>query len=177
MSLQQTETGLLQDSRSRRVTTLLGRYCLTWIPFVQVGLFLANVPGPDERAMLAFFLPPVAASLFLIADNGRFDKTGVRAAWLLLSVAAFASLAAEIDLLPIKPQFPALPARVDRVLVYYLAGWYSYVLIVCPAWFVHWRLVGGGRSQGTVGGPFIVGCATWAIFVGTFAILAARKLC
>jgi hypothetical protein len=176
MLLQDIRSDALGDGGWLRALKLLGRYGLAWIPFIQAGLFLARAPGADERAMLAFFLPPVVASVFLIADNGRFDRTAVRAAWLLLSVTAVASLVAELNFLPIMPQFPALPARVDRVMVLYLAGWYSYVLIICPAWFIHWRLAGDGRCHGRASRSFIVGCLVWLGFVGTFAFLAMRKL-
>jgi hypothetical protein len=164
------------EVRSLRALKLLGLYGLAWIPFIQAGLFLARVPGADERAMLLFFMPPVAASVFVMADNGRFERTVVRAAWLLLSVTAVASLITELNFLPIKPQFPALPARVDRVMVLYLVGWYSYVMILCPGWFVYWRLVGNGRCHGRVSRGFVVGCLVWLGFVGTLLFLAMRKL-
>ena len=103
MSLEYTQSTGRRESRSLRVIALIARYGLTWIPFIQVAHFLATLPGADERALLMFFIPPIVAALFVIADNGRFDRTAVRAAWLLLSVTAGASLAAEIDVLPIKP--------------------------------------------------------------------------
>jgi hypothetical protein len=176
MLLHETRSGALRDARWFRALKLLGEYGLAWIPFVQAGLFLARAPGADERAMLLFLLPPVVAAVFLIADNGRFNRTAVRAAWLLLSVTAVASLIAELNFLPIKAQFPALPPRLDRVIVLYLAGWYSFVLIICPAWFVHWRLAGEGRCHGRASRSFIVGCLVWLGFVGTIAFQAIPKL-
>jgi hypothetical protein len=126
--------------------------------------------------MLAFFMPPIFATLFVIADNGRFHRTAVRAAWVLLFVTAVASLGAELTFLPVKPQFPALPDKVDRVMVFYLIGWYSYVLVVCPGWFVYWRTIGEGRYFGRLSRRFLVGSLFWLCTVVAFAFGAARKL-
>lgn len=177
MLINESQSGYRQSSRWLRAATLLGKYGVTCIPFIQVVLCLAAQPGADERAMLMFFVPPVVASLFLLADNGRFDRTVVRGAWILLTVNSIASLVAEIDVLPIKAQFPGkLPPRIDRVLVLYLASWYSFILVVCPAWYLYWRFVGGGRIRGGVGWKFIIGWLGWALFVSILATGAARKI-
>jgi hypothetical protein len=126
--------------------------------------------------MLAFFAPPIAASLFVLADNGRFNSTVVRAAWLLLAVLSFASLLAQSPLLQIKPPFPTLPARVGRIMMFYLAGWYSYVLVVCPVWFIYWRLVIARSFLGPVGARFVLGSTVWAVGVATFVSMMVQKL-
>lgn len=155
---------------------VLVKYAVACIPFFNLAHFLATHPCGDQRAVLGFFIPPALASLFILADNGHFERIVVRAAWMLLLVNAVAACFAEVDLLPIKAQFPGvLPPRIDRHLVYYVAGWFTFVLIVCPVWYLHWRFVGGGR-RGVVSSAFVMGWSAWALFVSAFATLALRKL-
>jgi hypothetical protein len=174
--MQYREAVEIPKSRWFRLVTIIGRFGLAAVPFAQVAHFLAFAPEGDERAMLAFFIPPIVASMFVLADNGRFNSTFVRAAWLLLTVLSFAAMLAQTQFLPIKPQFPALPAPLDRVLVFYLAGWYAYVLVVCPLWFLYWRLVSAGSSLGPVGVRFVLGSIVWSMGVATIVYYSLCKL-
>lgn len=150
---------------------------LLLLPFAQVVQELARQPGADERALLMFFLPPVLAALFLAADNGHFDRTIIRGAWLLIAVNAVVSALAEIDVLPIQPQFPgALPARIDRLVVLHLAGWYSFVLLVCPGWLLCSRVAAVRRSGESVGWCFVGGWLGYATGIGILAAAAGCKL-
>jgi hypothetical protein len=143
--------------------TCLGFSCL---PFIQVGWFLAAQPG-DGHAMLMFFLPASIAALVVIADNGRFDRTFVRGAWLLIVVNAIVSAFVELDILPIRPQFAGmLPARMDRVFVLYLIGWYSFVLVVCPGWLLCSSVAELRRTCRRIGWGFIGGWLGYAALLG-----------
>lgn len=170
------EVALRRSNPRMRAVVVLVCYGLSCLPFIQVGLLLAAQPG-DERAMLMFFLPPAFAALFVIADNGRFEPTFVRGAWLLLIVNAIVSALAEFDILPILPQFAGvLPAPMDRVFVLYLAGWYSFVLVVCPGWFLCRRVAVIRRTRGHIGWWFIGGWLSYAGLLGTIILAAGRKL-
>lgn len=175
MSLKAKQTVSSTQGRSLRALMLLARYGLSSIPFIEVGAFLLGRPA--NHALLLFFLPPIIAALFILADNGRFDRTVLRGAWILLMVTAFASFLAEINVPPIKPQFAGiLPLRVDRVFVCYLIGWYTFVLVICPIWFLRWRIFGPGRSRGPIDWKFKLCLATWLVGVTAMGILAGRKL-
>lgn len=165
------------ESRWMRGAKLLWHWGITCIPFIEVARFLAVQRNADFYAMLMFFIPPLAASLWVLADNGRFNRALVRGAWLLLSVNAVASFFVQIDRLPLQPQFAgALPARLDRALVIYLIGWYSFVLVVCPLWYLRWRMHDTNQTRRSNGWKFALGTLCWAIGVATLAVLAARKL-
>lgn len=155
----------------------MGNLALTCIPFGQVIHCLALHPVADQRAMLMFFLPAVLASLFVLADNGRFNRTVVKGARLLLSVNAITAVVVDANLLTLKPQFAGiLPPQVDRALVLYLIGWYTFILIVCPCWYLHWRFAGEGRLYGRLSIKSRIGWLTWAFVLSAFMVAAGRKL-
>lgn len=175
LQMNQGHTAAQLDSRWLRAVKLLAKYGLSSVPFIEVGLFLAR--QPQHRAMLLFFLPAVVAAIFILADNGRFEKTTVRGAWILLTVSAIASFLAEVNFPPIKPLFAGiLPPRIDRIFVFYVISWYTFVLVICPVWFLRWRLMGAGRSRGPIRWKFKLRVAVWLVGVVSFAILAGRKL-
>lgn len=151
------EVVLRRSNPRLRAVVTLACHGLSSLPFIQVALLLAAQPG-DELSMLMFFLSPTFAALFVIADDGRFEPAFVRGAWLLLAVNAIVSALAELEILPLQPQFTgALPANTDRVFVLYLVGFYSFISVVCPGWFLCRRVAGIRRTCGHMGWRFIGG--------------------
>jgi hypothetical protein len=86
--------------------------------------------------VLLYFVPPVLAYLFLIADTGKFNRTAILGCEIFLSLISIAVVLGEQPfVLPnLKLQFPGMPPQADRVLVFYFAAYLLFILVICPAY-------------------------------------------
>lgn len=106
---------------------------LAFSALVVAAVQLAQLPNA-ERWILFFFIPPLIAGAFLLANRG--DPFFLAACRLFLSMIAIAVTVAEVTLaLPVpKPQFPGMPLLADRILVAYLVAYGLFLWILCPAY-------------------------------------------
>lgn len=125
-----------------------------------------------ERAILLFFIPPVIAGAFLIAN--RSDPFLLSACRFFISLIAYAVLIAELTTwAPIpKPQFAGMPLVADRILSYYFVAFGLFLWIICPGYIlIHWlRRWWGQRTKGVFATCFLF--VAWVSWVGTMGALA-----
>jgi hypothetical protein len=132
---------------------------------------LAVLPNV-ERAVLAFFIPPILALLFLVTNTGRFNPTVIRGCRLFLSMIVVSVLLGEqrFVLANLKPQFPGMPAQADRILVFYFVAYGLFLWVICPGYVLgswlrqHWS----GSPTGKSSWIMYAGCFFW---VGTMGVL------
>ncbi len=89
-----------------------------------------------------YFAPPVIASLFLLADTGRFEPIVIRGCWLFLNVVAVGVILGQQTfvfpgLMPtVARAFPGMPVQANRIMMFYFIAYFSFLLVVCPIWCI-----------------------------------------
>ena len=134
-----TDTQQKPRFRRLRIIAKVTHWLLLIVPLVNAGVCLVNLPGV-ERAVLIYFAPPVIACLFLLADTGKFEPIVVRGCWVFLNVVAVGVILGQQNLFfpgvmpAVVRAFPGMPFPANRFLMFYFIAYFSFLLVVCPAW-------------------------------------------
>jgi len=167
----------VQDNVRPRITEFLEALHWLWVAAVLIyaATHLALAPNV-ERAVLLYFAPPVIACALITVNVAR--GTNQQVIWLcklFLTTIAIGVLLGEQQILfaNVKRQFPGVPPKQDRVLIFYFAAYMLFIGVFLPAFILgtslllHYQKRHAPISLGTC----LVGAATW---IGCMVFVAAH---
>jgi hypothetical protein len=171
------------DTTTRQRWFEIAHILVIMIVLGQAALRFIRLPNKDEPAIAVAFILPVFASFVVLFKPGQLAHLSVQRFFRrFLTVVGIAVLLGEQDILfaNLKPQFPGLPAREDRILTFYLLSYVLFLGIWCPPFVLFRALYAMFLEPRTGPAPLVhqmiwlTASVLWLIVVGLLAAFLPR---